>query len=191
MHEALTFPETREKPPNTYSVVLWFITALPLATPKIKFTRPRYFCLFRYLWMHFDFFFTVDVSCLLRRELWHSHFLDQMLLFLSRCCSYLIEMALRNMKNVKATRPANLPVEVWKSLGRTQWIFWRKHWTRSLMRRRSHADMWPKSILIPIFKNKGEIMNYGNYRGTKLMCHSMKLYESVHENRLRNIVSIL
>ena len=27
-------------------------------------------------------------------------------------------------------------------------------------------------------------------RGIKLMCHSMKLYERVHENRLRNIVSI-
>ena len=33
-------------------------------------------------------------------------------------------------------------------------------------------------------------MNCGNYQGIKLMCHSMKLYERVHENRLRNIVSI-
>ena len=30
-----------------------------------------------------------------------------------------IEMALRNMKNGKATGPDNLPVEVWKSLGIT------------------------------------------------------------------------
>ena len=33
-------------------------------------------------------------------------------------------------------------------------------------------------------------MNCVNYRGIKLMCHSMKLYERVQENRLRNIVSI-
>ena len=33
-------------------------------------------------------------------------------------------------------------------------------------------------------------MNCGNYRGIKLMCHSMKLFERVHINRLRNIVSI-
>ena len=33
-------------------------------------------------------------------------------------------------------------------------------------------------------------MNCGNYRGIKRMCHSMKLYERVHNNRLRNIVSI-
>ena len=30
-----------------------------------------------------------------------------------------IEMALRNTKNGEATGPDNLPVEVWKSLGRT------------------------------------------------------------------------
>ena len=33
-------------------------------------------------------------------------------------------------------------------------------------------------------------MNCGNYRGIKLMCHRVNLYERVHENRLRNIVSI-
>ena len=33
-------------------------------------------------------------------------------------------------------------------------------------------------------------MNCGYYRGIKLMCHNMKLYERVHDNRLRNIVSI-
>ena len=33
-------------------------------------------------------------------------------------------------------------------------------------------------------------MNCGNYRGIMVMCHSMELYERVHENRLRNIVSI-
>ena len=51
-------------------------------------------------------------------------------------------------------------------------------------------DIWRKGILIPINKNKGDLMNSGNYRGIKLMCHSVKLYERVHENRLRNIVSI-
>ena len=51
-------------------------------------------------------------------------------------------------------------------------------------------DIWRKSILLPIYKNKGDIMNRGNYRGIKLMCHSMKLSERMHDNRLRNIVSI-
>ena len=33
-------------------------------------------------------------------------------------------------------------------------------------------------------------MNCGKYQGTKPMCHSMKLCERVHTNRLRNIMSI-
>ena len=47
-----------------------------------------------------------------------------------------------------------------------------------------------KSILLTIYKNKGDIMNCGNNRGIKLMSHSMRLCERVHEKRLRNIVSI-
>ena len=33
-------------------------------------------------------------------------------------------------------------------------------------------------------------MKCGNYRGITPLCHSMKLYERVHKNRLRDIVSI-
>ena len=98
-------------------------------------------------------------------------------------------MALRNMKNGKATGPDNLPVEVWKSLGRTGVNFLKEAFNKSSDEEKI-PDIWRKSILIPIYKNKGDILNCGNYRGIKLMCHSMKLYERVHENRLRNIVSI-
>ena len=49
-------------------------------------------------------------------------------------------------------------------------------------------DVMRTSIVIPIFKNKGDIMKCGNYRGIKVMCHSMNLYERVHDNRLRNII---
>ena len=33
-------------------------------------------------------------------------------------------------------------------------------------------------------------MNYENFRSIMLMYPNMKLYERIHENRLRNIVSI-
>ena len=97
-----------------------------------------------------------------------------------------IEMALRNMKNGKATGPDNLPVEVWKSLGRTG-VNFLKEALNKITDEEKIPDIWRKSILIPVFKNKGDIVNCGNYRGIKPMCHSMKL---VHDNRLRNIVSI-
>ena len=101
-----------------------------------------------------------------------------------------IEMALRNMKNGKATGPDNLPVEVWKSLGRTGVNFLREAFNK-VTDEENIPDIWRKSILIPIYKNKGDLMNCDNYRGIKLMCHSMTLYERVHENRPRNIVSIV
>ena len=83
-----------------------------------------------------------------------------------------IEMALRNMKNGKAAGPDNLPIEVWKSLGRTG-VNFLKEALNKITDEEKIPDIWRKSILIPIFKNKGDIMNCGNYLGIKLMCHSM------------------
>ena len=45
-------------------------------------------------------------------------------------------------------------------------------------------DSWKKSKLIPIFKNKGDILEWNNYRGI------MKLWERIIEARLREIVNI-
>ena len=98
-----------------------------------------------------------------------------------------IEMALQKMKNLKATGPDFLPVEVWKSLGRTGVNFLNEALTK-ITDKEKISYIRRKRILILIFKNKGDIVNCGNY--IKLMCHSMKLCERVHENRLRNIVSI-
>ena len=47
------------------------------------------------------------------------------------------------------------------------------------------ADEWRRSVVLPIYKNKGEIQNCTDYRGIKLMSHTMKLWERVIEQRLR------
>ncbi|XP_070676768.1 probable LRR receptor-like serine/threonine-protein kinase At3g47570 [Malus domestica] len=44
---------------------------------------------------------------------------------------------------------------------------------------------WRTSTLVPIYKNKGDVQNCMNYRGIKLMRHTMKLWERVIEHRLR------
>ena len=51
-------------------------------------------------------------------------------------------------------------------------------------------DEWRKSILVPIYKNKGDIQNCKKYRGIKLMCHTMKLWERVKEHMLRHETTI-
>jgi len=100
-----------------------------------------------------------------------------------------VERSLKKMKNGKAVGPDNLPAEVWKSLGKTG-IKYLKQELNRIMAEEKIPDEWRKSTLIPVFKNKGDIMDCGNYRGIKLMSHSMKLYERVQETRLRNIVEI-
>ena len=51
-------------------------------------------------------------------------------------------------------------------------------------------EIWRNSRMVPIYKGKGDILEWDNYRGIKLMCHSMKLWERLTEARLRQITSI-
>jgi len=49
---------------------------------------------------------------------------------------------------------------------------------------------WKSSILLLVFKWKGDSMEYGSYRATKLLEHAMKVIERVFERRIREKVKI-
>ena len=49
---------------------------------------------------------------------------------------------------------------------------------------------WAMSVVVPIFKGKGDAMSCGSYRGVKLLEHAMKIVERVMEKRLRQMVTI-
>ena len=51
-------------------------------------------------------------------------------------------------------------------------------------------EEWRRSVLIPIYKNKGDQQCYGNYREIKLMSYTMKVWEKIIEARLRDRVEI-
>ncbi|QHN83560.1 LINE-1 retrotransposable element ORF2 protein [Arachis hypogaea] len=88
------------------------------------------------------------------------------------------------MKIGRAVGPDNVPIEVWKSLGE-KGINWLTKLFNEILRSKKMPDEWRKSTLVPIYKNKGDIQSCGNYRGIKLMSHTMKLWERVIERRLR------
>ena len=91
-----------------------------------------------------------------------------------------------NMKRIgKAVGPDDIPVEVWKCLGETALEFLTKLYNRTMESKRMPEE-WRDSILIPIFKNKGDVQSCSNYRGIKLISHSMKLWERVIERRLQS-----
>ena len=51
-------------------------------------------------------------------------------------------------------------------------------------------EEWRRSVLMPIYKNKGDAQCCGNYRGIKLISHTMKVWERIFETKLRDRVEI-
>ncbi|CAN4092825.1 unnamed protein product [Withania somnifera] len=51
-------------------------------------------------------------------------------------------------------------------------------------------ETWRWSTMIPLCKNKGDIRNCNNYRGIKLLSHTMKVWKRVVELRMRKMVTI-
>ena len=100
-----------------------------------------------------------------------------------------VKNALRRMKKGKAVGPDELPVEVWKCMGEMGIEFLTRLFNRLLMGERMPEE-WRRSVLIPIYKNKGDAQCCGNYRGIKLMSHTMKVWERIIEARIRNRVEI-
>ncbi|KAK3564719.1 hypothetical protein QTP86_024874, partial [Hemibagrus guttatus] len=100
-----------------------------------------------------------------------------------------VRKALKRMKSGKAVGPDDIPVEVWKCLGEAAVEFLTSLFNRVLETERM-LEEWRRSVLVPIFKNKGDVQSCSNYRGIKLMSHTMKLWERVVEARLRKVVEI-
>ena len=81
---------------------------------------------------------------------------------------------LRKMKKGKAQGPDDIPVEVWIALGNKGVEFLVNFFNR-LLQGEKMPDEWRRSVLVSLYKGKGDIKECGNYRGIKLMSHSMKL----------------
>ena len=49
---------------------------------------------------------------------------------------------------------------------------------------------WKSSVVLPIYKGKGDPMECGSYRGIKLLEHATKVVEKLFEHRIRQQVEI-
>ena len=49
---------------------------------------------------------------------------------------------------------------------------------------------WKSSVVLPIYKGKGDPMECGSYRGIKLLEHAMKVAEKIFEHRIRQQINI-
>ena len=93
------------------------------------------------------------------------------------------------MKGGKAMGPDGIPIEVWRCLGERA-IVWLTKIFNLIFWSNKMPEEWRRSILVPIFKNKGDVQSCNNYHGIKLMSHTMKLWERVIEHRLRRVTSV-
>ncbi|XP_064101748.1 uncharacterized protein LOC135212235 [Macrobrachium nipponense] len=95
-----------------------------------------------------------------------------------------VKKALAKMKKGKAVGPDGIPAEEWKCLGEEGidilWDLMTKIYCQERM-----PDMWRNSLMVPIYKGKGDVQDCGNYRGITLISHTMKIYERIMEGRLR------
>ena len=100
-----------------------------------------------------------------------------------------VEKALKKMKSGKAVGPDNIPIEAWKCLG-AQGVETLTTLFNEILLSEKMPSEWRRSILVPVYKNKGDAQDCGNYRGIKLMSHTIKLWERVIDTRLRQEINI-
>ena len=100
-----------------------------------------------------------------------------------RACSCIskgeVEEALRKMKSGKAVGPDLIPVEFWKCLGEVG-LDWLLELFNVIFRIVRMPSEWRTSTVIPLYKDKGDVQDCNNYRGIKLLSHTMNclLYTS-------------
>ncbi|XP_076914081.1 uncharacterized protein LOC143572952 [Bidens hawaiensis] len=95
-----------------------------------------------------------------------------------------VRNALRKMGRAKAVGLESIPIEVWKCLGE-EGVMWLTTLFNTILKTEKMPDQWRSSVVVPIYKNKGDTQCCGNYRGIKLLSHTMKLWERVIDVRLR------
>ncbi|KAM3382190.1 hypothetical protein P3S68_007763 [Capsicum galapagoense] len=100
-----------------------------------------------------------------------------------------VRQAVRRMRRGRATGPDEIPVEFWKFVGEAG-LRWLTGLFNEIFKTAKMPEAWRWSTMIPLYKNKGDIQSCNNYRGIKLLSHSMKIWERVVEVRQRRIVSI-
>ena len=97
--------------------------------------------------------------------------------------------AMGEMKAGKAAGPSGVSVEMIVASGEIG-ISVMMELCQGVLDGRGMPNDWALSVVIPIFKGKGDAMSCGAYRGVKLLEHAMKIVERVLEKRIRSMVRV-
>ena len=100
-----------------------------------------------------------------------------------------VKVALRQMKSGKACGISGVSTEMLVHSGEVGIEVLTDICNKILNGSRLPCD-WTRSILVPLYKGKGDPKECGSYRGIKLLEHGMKVMERILEKRLRDKISI-
>jgi hypothetical protein len=109
--------------------------------------------------------------------------------FIRRIQESEVNDALKRMKGGKTMGPDGIPIEMWRTLGDVA-IVWLTKLFNLIFQSNKIPHEWRRCILVPIFKNKGDVQTCTNYRGIKLMSLTTKLWERIIEHRLRGVTNV-
>ena len=100
-----------------------------------------------------------------------------------------VRKALCKMKKGKASGTSGVVSEMLLASGALGIVQMTNLFNQILRENQIPGD-WNTSVIVNCFKNKGEATERGNYRGLKLLQHTMKVFERVIEQKIRDIVDI-
>ena len=100
-----------------------------------------------------------------------------------------VAAAIKGLKIGKAAGPTGVVSEMMKAAGGFG-SRWTTDLINNIVKEGCIPDDWRKSILVPVYKGKGDPLVCGSYRAIKLLEQPMKVLERVLEKRIRCQVSI-
>jgi len=100
-----------------------------------------------------------------------------------------VKQALKSTALGKAGGPSGVVTEL-LAAGGDQSVEWLTVLFNEVINTGAIPTDWCKSILVPLYKGKGDPLTCGSYRAIKLLEQAMKVFERVLERRIRKQVSI-
>ena len=97
--------------------------------------------------------------------------------------------AIQSMKSGKATGTSDVSVEIIVASGEIG-VKVMMELCQRVVDGGGMPDEWKTSVIVPIFKGKGNVMSCGSYRVVKLLEHAMKIVERVLERPIRTQVNL-
>ena len=100
-----------------------------------------------------------------------------------------VDAAIGKMKQRKLGGPTGVVSEMLKAADETGTL-WMTDVCNAVVKDGKIPEDWSRSWMVNVYKEKGDVLACGSYRGIKLLEHAMTVLERVVEGRVRKIVKI-